>query len=302
MELKHLSLFCLIKENQSISKAARMASLSQPTVSQHLMALERELGVALFDRSGRKMLPTHAGEIFYEYAKRILNLTEEALLALDEHLVLVRGDLWLAGSTIPGQYILPGIVGVFHDRYPEVKPHVLIGDSAWVIDRVCAHEVELGFVGARLERPGLSFYPFAKDELILVAPPDHALSRKRTISVNDVLSLPLLSRERGSGTRTMWESLLKQAGVPLRGLNIVAEMGSTEAVIRAVKAGLGVGIVSLRAAEEDLKHGTTVRINLDGPRLERTFYMVHYQVRALSPAARSFEAFVREAFVAHAVP
>jgi DNA-binding transcriptional LysR family regulator len=248
------------------------------------------------------MLPTHAGEIFYEYAKRILNLTEEALLALDEHLVLVRGDLWLAGSTIPGQYILPGIVGVFHDRYPEVKPHVLIGDSAWVIDRVCAHEVELGFVGARLERPGLSFYPFAKDELILVAPPDHALSRKRTISVNDVLSLPLLSRERGSGTRTMWESLLKQAGVPLRGLNIVAEMGSTEAVIRAVKAGLGVGIVSLRAAEEDLKHGTTVRINLDGPRLERTFYMVHYQVRALSPAARSFEAFVREAFVAHAVP
>lgn len=294
MELRHITLFCLIKEHRSISKAAQMAYLSQPTVSQHLKTLESELGVSLFDRMGRQVLPTQAGEIFYRYARQVLKIIDEARNALDDYLGSVRGDLWIAGSTIPGQYILPALIGAFSTVHPEVIPHLQIGDSQWAVERVRFHEVELGFVGAFLERPGLSFQPFARDELILVVPPEHPLAKRRVLNLEELPSVPFLSREEGSGTRSSWESLMNQAGVDPIALRIVGELGSTEAIIRGVKAGLGAGIVSLRAVNEELDNGSLVRISLEGHRLERTFYVVRHMDRALSPAARTFETYVRE--------
>jgi len=291
MELRHIRLFCLILENESISLAAKKASLSQPTVSQHLKTLEEELGVLLFDRVGRRMLPTKAAETLYPYAKRVLNLMDEARQALDEQLGLVRGELRVAGSTIPAHYILPDLFGGFQKNYPLVRLCLSVGDSEWVLGALLSREVELWFVGVRSEHPGLAFHAFAKDELVLVAAPALHLDLSRPLSLDEISSLPLLSRERGSGTRASWEALMRRAGVRRDDLKIVAELGSTEAVVRGVKAGMGVGIVSSRAVEEELGRGTLVRIPLESPPLERTFYIVEDRNRTLSAAAKAFLSF-----------
>jgi DNA-binding transcriptional LysR family regulator len=294
MELRHITLFCLIKEQQSISKAARRALLSQPTVSQHLKTLERELGVALFDRIGRRVVPTQAGEIFYGFAKQIVRSLDEAHKALDEYLDLVRGELWIAGSTIPAHYLLPALLGKFCETYPGVRPHLQIGDSQEVIDKVRSFTVELGFVGARLDCPGLSFRPFAEDEIVMVVAAEHPLAGQASVSVDRLPELPFLAREPGSGTQRSWENALTQAGVDIDALNIVAEFGSTEAMVRAARAGLGVGIVSMHAVAEDLQLGRLVRLSLAGHRFHRTFYQVHHSGRALSAPARIFSSFVDE--------
>ncbi len=292
MEFRHIKLFCLILENRSISIAAKKASLSQPTVSQHLRALEEELGVLLFDRVGRRMVPTKAAETLYPYASRALSLMEEGRQALDAHMGLVRGDLKVAGSTIPAHYILPDIFSEFQKVHPLVKLCLSVGDSEWVLDALRARDVELGFVGARLERPGLLFHPFARDELVLVAHAGHPLASEGPLPLGKIASLPILSRERGSGTRASWEALMRQAGLDREDLQIVAELGSTEAVVRGVKAAMGVGIVSLRAVEEELARGTLVRIPLESPPLERTFYVVEDSNRTPSAAAKAFLSFV----------
>jgi DNA-binding transcriptional LysR family regulator len=293
MELHHLRVFCLILEHGSISRAARAAALSQPTLSQHLRTLESELSTPLFHRLGRRMVATQAGETFYPYAKQALNLVAEARQALEDHAGLLRGELRIAGSSIPGHYLLPGLLASFHERHPDVRLHLEVGDSQWVVERIQRHEVELGFVGARQQAAGLSFQPFAKDELVLVVPPGHPRSGQ-TISLNELSSLPLVSREEGSGTRRSWERLLRKGGGRPEDLPVVAQLGSTEAIVRGVKAGMGAAVVSLHAVAEELGRKDLSRVFLASPPLERVFYAVHRESRVLSPAANRFLRFVLE--------
>jgi DNA-binding transcriptional LysR family regulator len=213
---------------------------------------------------------------------------DEARRALEDRMGLVRGDLWMAASTIPGHYILPRLMADFRKQYPDVRLHMEVGNSEWVVERVRRHDVELGFVGARWERPGLSFQPVAEDELILVVPRGHPLSGGEAIDLSCLPSLPFVSRIRGSGTRTSWEDLLVRAGIDPEGLNIVAELGTTEAILRGIRAGLGVGVVSIWAVEEELRNGDMERVPLKGLRLARTFHAVHSIRQNLSPAARQF--------------
>lgn len=287
MELRQVKLFCLIAELGSVSAAAKAAGLGQPTVSQHLRSLEEDLGILLFERRGRRIVPTQAARVLYPFAKEAIQVLQAAKAALEEHVGLVRGELHLAGSTIPGHYLLPGLMASFHKNYPGVELILEVGDTQWVIERVKAAESELGFVGAKMERQGLSFEPFATDELVLVASPTHPMAGK-TISASRLGELELISREPGSGTRKNWEEHLRNTGTPTENLRIVAQLGSTEAVVRAVKASMGVAVVSLWAVEQDLARGELARIFLEIGSMERTFYLVRNSARALSPAAQRF--------------
>jgi molybdate transport repressor ModE-like protein len=287
MEFRHIRLLCLILEQGSISAAARSVGLGQPTVSQHLRSLEKELGILLFERRGRRVVPTEAAVLFHPYARQAIQALEAGRQALDEHLGLVRGRLNLAGSTIPGHYILPSLMARFHRSFPGVEMRLQVGDTEWVVERVRAADVELGFVGAKLEGKALSFEPFAEDELALVVAPGHALGGK-PLSLDELREVPLVSREQGSGTRRSWEEHLRETGFPLDELRIVAEFGSTEAVIRAVKAGMGAGVVSMRAAEAELARGELERVQLALGRMGRTFYLVRHLSRPLSPSAQKF--------------
>jgi DNA-binding transcriptional LysR family regulator len=241
------------------------------------------------------MIPTQTAQLLHPYARRIVDLVEEARGAVEEHRGAVRGDLRIAASTIPGHYILPRVVGAFHKQFDQVRIHLRIADTEGVLDWLRARDVELGFVGARPRRPGLSFRPFARDELVLAVAPGHPLAGRRKLRMDELAALPLLSRGPGSGTRTSWEGLLTEAGVDPGGLRIVAELGSTEALIRGIRSGMGAGIVSSRAVEEELRAGSLVRVELEGPPMERTFYLVEAVGRPLSVPARTFGEFVLSA-------
>ena len=292
MELRYIRLFCLIEEHGSISKAAEVAGFSQPTVSQHLKTLETLLGVRLFDRSGRRVDLTSAGRVFLPYARRMLSLADEAGRALEEHGGAVRGDLQLAGSTIPSTYLLPEYFGRFRAEYPDVVPHLSVTDSGRVCELVFSRSVELGFVGASADRPGLEFTPFATDELVVLARPDHRFCGGKCLPLEELLSEPLISRERGSGTRAIWEAHLTANGASPGEQAVVAELGSTEAVLRGIRAGLGPGVVSSIAAGKDIRDGTLEFLHPDLPPLKRTFFMVRHTGRELSPCAGAFFAFV----------
>ncbi len=287
MELRHIRLLCLILEHGSVSAAAKAAGLGQPTVSQHLRSLEEELGLLLFERRGRRIVPTEAALVFHPYARQAIQILETGRQALEEHLGLVRGKLRLAGSTIPAHYILPAIMASFHAKYPGVEMRLEVGDTRWVVERVKAADVEIGFVGAKLEQESLSFEPFAQDELVLVVPPRHQLAGK-LLGLEDLKELPLVSREQGSGTRKSWEEHLSRAKVPLEDLRVVAELGSTEAVLRAVKAGMGVGVVSMWAAKDEVMRGELQTVQLDLKNMSRTFFLVRQKSRPLSPSAQKF--------------
>lgn len=287
MDLRRLQVFNKVYECRSFSRAAEEVLLSQPTVSGHIKSLEDELGVRLFDRLGREILPTRAAEILHTYAARILEQVDEAQRAVDSFLGRLSGVLLLGGSTIPGQYILPALIGKFRTTHPEVRVNLMIGDASEVAERVMAGRVELGVVGATLEEDRLSFTPLMEDTLTVAAWPGHPLEG-RELTLAELASQPMVVREAGSGTHMSLIRALATAGIREEDLDVVAQMGSTMAVMQAVRARVGLGIVSRRALDDCLHAGHMIELDVRGLDLKRSFYLVSRKKRTHSPAARAF--------------
>ena len=288
MDLRRLQVFAKVYECRSFSRAAEEVYLSQPTVSGHIKSLEEELGVRLFDRLGREILPTKAAELLFGYAQRILSMVGEAQRSVDAFLGRLRGELVVGGSTIPGQYVLPAFIGRFRLLHPEVKVTLHIGDTRQIVEQVLSGDLEAGVVGASLEEERLAFTPLDADEVVLVAWPGHPYGDK--IKPKDLSQAPLVFREPGSGTGMFVAKALQAAGVELGDLSIVAQMGSTMAVLQAVRAQVGLGFVSRRAVSEDLEAGKVREVTVPGLKLKRQFYLVSRNKRTHSPAAQAFMA------------
>ncbi len=293
VDIRQLQVFMAVWETGSFSHAAQRVHLTQPTVSGHIRSLEDQVGTRLFDRNGRDVTPTKAGELLYPYARQILRLQTQATREISLFLGKEKGSLEIGGSNIPGQYILPVLVGHFKKNHPDIQLMLRIGDTASITAAVASGELELGIVGAVLQRKALSFKACFEDEMVLVVPPGHPLARKQEIPLADLKDEPFIVRERGSGTRFATECALEATGeLGLHGLKIIAEMGSTEAIRQAVKAGLGCAIVSRRAVEDDLEHGLLFSPALKGVDLHRQFYLVWHHKRTLSPLAQAFMEFI----------
>lgn len=288
MDLRHLEIFCKIVELKGFSKAAQELHLTQSTLSSHIKALEDGLSIKLLDRLGREVVPTKAGDVLYHYAREICRLKADAKQALDRFMGKVGGRLVLGGSTIPGEYILPGLVGRFKAIHPDVSITLRIGDTREVTEMVLEGEVELGVVGSKPSEKKLTHKEFLKDELILVGPSNHPMANRAGIRPKELMDLPLILRERGSGTRMVFERMLKGKGIDIDGLKVVAEMGSTEAVKQGVKAGLGFAIISSVAVEDEIKKQTMKVLSVQGLHLTRPFYIITHRVRANSPLCQAF--------------
>ena len=215
MDLRQLEIFVKVTELKSFSKAAEALFLTQPTVSEHIRTLEQELGVRLLDRLGRGAESTAAGRLLLSHATRILQLQREALQAMDSFQGRLAGELLVAASTIPGEYVLPPLIGRFKEKFPDIAITLLIGDSRAVVDWVAEGRAEVGVVGARLPHRGVEYRELMPDELVLVVPAGHPWHGKKEVGLEDLRTEPLLLRERGSGTRAALESALAQAGLDL---------------------------------------------------------------------------------------
>lgn len=237
----------MVEQRGSISKAAHDLHLSQPAVTKHIQKLEECYGKVLIDRSVREAVLTEEGRLLYRYALKVLQLMDEAEAALSKMSKTTQGSLRIGASSIPGQYILPLVLGAFHKNYPEVDIVVEMGDTEQIARLVLENKVDLGLVGNSVKERQVVCHPFAEDELVLVLPLGHPLTKKVEIRSEDLCGEKMVWREMGSGTRKTVDNLLAGAGVKLVAKKGDLELGSTGAVVAAVEAGLGLSIVSIWA-------------------------------------------------------
>ncbi len=178
----------------------------------------------------------------------------------------------LGASTIPGAYILPGLAASFKKEFPDISFEIRINDSTRIIEAVAGNELYLGVVGAEIPSPKVRYQPFAEDELILAAAQDHPVPNE--ISLKELSKLPFIVRESGSGTRRSTESLLARQQQTLSQLNICATLGSSAAVKEAIKANLGVSVISRYAIQDEITSGKIKEIHIPGLTMKRNFYVV----------------------------
>jgi DNA-binding transcriptional LysR family regulator len=292
MDLRRLEVFVKVAELGSFSRAAEALYLAQPTVSEHVRALEEDLGVLLLDRLGRGATPTPAGEVLLTYARRILLLTGEARQAVDRFQGRMSGELVIGGSTIPGEYVLPALVGQFKAKYPDISISLRIGSSHQVSEWVEDGRVEIGVVGARPAGRALNARELMADEMVIVVPGDHPWAALASVTLADVRGEPLILRERGSGSREALERALAEAGTDLGAFRVAGEMGSTQAVKQAVRAGVGVALVSRRAVEDECRAGLLRCVKVRDLAVVRSFHLVTHRERTRSPLAQAFLEFV----------
>ncbi|MFQ5682398.1 MAG: selenium metabolism-associated LysR family transcriptional regulator [Candidatus Binatia bacterium] len=294
LDLPKLEIYYWVAELRSFSLAAARLSLTQPTVSAHIRDLEDKLGSKLLNRVGREVTPTALGQVLLERAKALLSLKRETLAALNQFQGKVQGELLIGGSTIPGEYVLPGKLGVFVQSYPEVKPILRIGDSAEIVQAVLDGEVELGFIGFKGGDGRLSSHKIWRDEMVLAVPKGHLWSRLKSVNLYDLKQARFISREGGSGTLRSFRSLLSgKRQEPEKLLNVIMELGSTEAVKQALIAGIGISILSRTAIQREVQDGLLKAIPIRGLKLERDFYLIFHRHRTLSPVSQAFIQFLK---------
>jgi DNA-binding transcriptional LysR family regulator len=292
LDLRQVEVFYYVAKFRSFSKAAEALLLTQPTISGHIKALEESLTLVLFDRLGREVTLTQAGEVLYNYAKRLLSVKTAAVQALQELQGGVSGELLVGSSSTPGQYVLPPILGHFKRQYPDITVVLPITDTMDTIERIVHGDLELGIVGAWVQHAQVLYERFVEDELVLAVAHNHPWAQPGLVPLAALATQPFIQRERGSGSRLVMEQTLKQHGFEPAALRTVAEMGSTEAIKQGIKAGIGVSIVSRIALTDELRAGSMCTVAIDGVTLQRSFYIIRHRGRTLSPLCQTFERFL----------
>jgi DNA-binding transcriptional LysR family regulator len=294
MDLWHLKIFMKVVDFKSFSNAAKAVSLTQPTVSSHIKELENYFDCRLIDRLGKKAIPTKAGELLYSYSEKLMQVFKETETAMLEYLGKVSGKLAVGGSTIPGNYFLPRIIGKFLNTHQQVQIALTVGDTEQIIEDILSFKIDAGVVGARVDHPWIMQTQLLDDDMRLIVPAAHPWASKNKIHFSSLSSEPFIARESGSGTLKSIRNSLEQIGKNVRELNIVAEMGSTSAVIQGIKNRIGISILSTIAVKEELAAGTLKALKVDGLNLKRHFYLTVHQDRTLSPLCTAFVEFIKE--------
>ena len=286
MQLKQLEVFLQVSRQRSFSRAAEALYLTQPTVSAHVAALEEELGTRLVVRSTKELHLTAAGRVLSGYAAEILGLCQRAAQDVRTAASSIAGTLSIAASTVPSQYLLPQVLPLLRQRYPDVFFQIRQGDSGQVTQWMAESGAELGLVGAPVQRTGLLCVPFLTERLVIAAPNTPEYQALRGQMTPEVLRCaPFLVREPGSGTRKQAEQYLKGMGLELKSLTLAAQLESTESILQGVKNGLGISILSEWAAKEAAREGKILVFAPESPLLERQFYLLYRRSSPLSPAA-----------------
>ncbi len=291
MNISQLRAFVAVAEHGSFSAAARSLGISQPAVTMQVRGLEADLGTTLLDRRYRVNEPTESGRALLTHARLILAQIEEARDEIDRMSDHVGGHLHIAASTTPGQYLMPRLLGGFLDRNPEVGVTLTIADSTEVAAAVDAGRAALGMTGAEVRTARSASEPAGSDEVVLIAPPGHPATR--SASAADLARCRFIMREGGSGTRLVAEEALRGAGLEPDELDTALELGTNEAIVNAVEAGLGIGPVSRWAADKALELGTVEIVPAKGFPVRRPFFVVVPR-GPLSRAAEAFVAHLRE--------
>jgi len=287
-DLRQLEIFRKVVDLKSFSKAADAVFLAQASVSERISTLEKMVGTRLLDRLGREVVPTKAGELLYKHAVLLLEMRRTASLEMADFLGIRRGEIRLGGSTIPGEYILPKVIGRFCRGYPSLWVTLAVGDTLNIESRVLAGDLELGVVGSKGSHKGLIQHELWKDELVLTIPAGHRWSEKREVPVEALCEEPFIFREPGSGTFKILDGYLQSAGSSgLSALKPVACFGTSTAIKEGIKGGLGVSVLSSRAVNTELETGILKALRIQGLSMYRNFFLIRDRRRIVSPLCQA---------------
>ncbi|MBI5557471.1 MAG: LysR family transcriptional regulator [Deltaproteobacteria bacterium] len=289
MDIHQLRIFASVYRNRSFSKASEQLYISQPTISEHIKNLEKSLGCTLFDRLGRKIEPTSEADLIFPKALQLVEDLERINDLVLKSSQRVKGKLFIGASTIPGNYMLPVLAAKFRNKYPEVSFEIVIADTKIITDMLLNHEFFLGIVGASMEPRILNYEPFLDDELVFAGAPE--FMENLTKSSVQIYQIPFLLREEGSGTRKTMEDFLHKMQIDLKKMNVVAILGSTDAIKQAIKVGLGTSILSRRAIAEELENGSLMEMKLSET-MKRSFYLATHKKRTLPAQYKAFHDFL----------
>lgn len=292
LNLHFLRVFTAVAESRSFSRAAELLFLSQPAVSKAVRELEQQVGLALLDRSARPVALTEAGAVLLEHARQMFADERAAERALDQMRDLGAGSLAVGASSTIGIYLLPPAIARFHRRYPRIKLFLDIGNTQQVAEHLRSASLDIAFVEGPVEGEGLDVVPWRPDELAAIAPPEHPLAGGEPVTLERLLEEPFVLREPGSGTREVIELALRARGAAL---TVPLELGSTEAIKRAVIAGMGLAIVSVATVTTELATGQLRLIPVPELPLDRQLTRLCIVGRPPSPAVRAFLELLDEA-------
>ena len=294
LTVHQLRVFCAVARELSYTRAAEALGRKQPTVSAIIAQLERLTELTLFEQQGKRLVLTDEGREFYEHAQRVV----EAADALATEAAELRGDasaraltLSVAGDTTVGAYVLPRLLGAFHQRYPDVSIDFQVANRAGVRSRLLSHQADIVIAGRPPQVDGLVVEPFRANNLVAVAAPAHPLASATTaIHLEELAAERFFLREEGSGTRAAIEELFEMAGTPLR---IGLVLGHLESIKQAVIANLGVSILSEAAIQHELRERSLVVLPVEGLPIQRQWYITYLATPARHPGAQAFIEFLR---------
>ena len=300
MNLKQLEAFVQVAEGGSFSKAAKKLYLTQPTISAHVAALEKELNVRLFVRNTKEVSLSEDGKDLYKYARQMVDLEKKIDERFGTREEGGKHCITIAASTIPAQYLLPKVLMRFNEKYPEEQLKIMETDSAKVVTQIVEHMADVGFTGTVLEKKHCKYMPFYKDELVIITPNTEKYQKLKDHMTDDIswlLEEHVILREEGSGTRKEAEKQLKQAGVDLSDLDIIASIENQETIKKSVRQGMGISILSKLATADEAEAGYVLAFPIPKADKGRDINLVYNKNYQLSRSAERFIKVVKEVYL-----
>lgn len=287
-----LRTFLAVRRHRNYTRAAEEVLLTQPAVSRQVRQLEEELGVRLFEQIGKSLHTTDAGETLAAEAEKLLGAMERTAEAVRFHGSAERGSIRIGASATPGFYLLPGILGRFHRRYPKVALHYTVENSLRIEQKIVRNELDLGFVGAHPANEDLELKPILEDEIVCFTSPSNPLAKVRQIAPDALGNEVWIIREKGSATRQLFEDWLSSKKGAIRKS---IEMTCPETCKALVKAGIGLSFMSIYGLRSEFRSRRLVRVPVTGMSLKRPIFLARHSDKRNSPVMESFLAIVESA-------
>jgi DNA-binding transcriptional LysR family regulator len=288
LTLRQLTVFLEATRHMNFARAAETLHLTQPAISMQIRQLESVVGLPLFERIGKKLSLTHAGELFRHHAARVIGELQDADQAL-QAVKGLRGGRATVGLVSTAKYFTPKLLAQFHERHARVDIRFLVGNRETLINALRDNEIDFAVMGRPPDKLDAVAEPIAENPHMLVAHKAHRLTRARRFDFHELRNEAFLMREPGSGTRLVMEAVFKQhLFTPQR----VVTIGSNETVKQAVMAGMGVSLLSLHTLELELRTGEIGLLDIIGTPVMRNWHLVNMEAKILSPAASAFRQFL----------
>lgn len=294
LNIHEMNVFLAAAETQNFSEAARQLHMTQPAVSMQIQSLEQLLGVLLFERSGRRIQLSEAGETLIPMARDLVNMSlriEETMKSLSGKVV---GHLKIGCSTTAGKYILPQLVARFRRMHPAVHVTVYNSSRDHVMQMLCDGMTHISVISSLIHCREAEFQPFFTDRVVLIVPADHPWASRGMIKPEELSGVDFILRDDTAGTHQVVLEGLLEHGIQVDDLRVVMELGNAEAIEMAVEEGIGVSFVSRLVAQRGVELGRIKVVQVEGLNLERKIYMTYNMRRAATSAQAEFWNFVHQ--------